>query len=73
MTGLQWASVKRMSAVGGKTGRGNTKSCLGPDLRKLRPGLDDLNVYNLQKALNAFQQKAIHCYNKTNNDSKAMV
>ena len=50
-----------------------TQSCLGLDLRKLRHGLDDdLNVRDRQKTLNAFQQKAIDCYNNKNN-SKAMV
>ena len=62
-----------MRAVRAKSGPGNTKSCVGPDLQKLRLGLGDLNVCDLHKALNDFQQKAIHCYKKKNKDSKAMV
>ena len=62
--GLQRASVKRISDVGGETGRGYTKSCLGPDVRKLRAGLGN-NLYVCVRPSKADNKRLIARKRKT--------
>lgn len=62
---LQRDAVKQIAEVARKSGRGNTLSCLGPTLRKLRPDVQaDAALSDVEATLNKKQQDALTNYRK---------